>query len=1201
MAAKYLPLRQLIPWPETKFPLPGGNSPLDWIGLRSFGTVVYDSYKEVSFSMAALKEVAFGLPFLGNVQLILGKSSSTLEFDGILRIGDDVELELSGMDISFRFPGSLFKPLTPTEDGFIVQTDEDGNELPFDVVLEDISLTINSNFELGIEIDGGFTLGPVMIGNSGIVFEASGVVPYFSEPEVPPPGQDTDWRGIYIASGKIYLPNSFSGVFPDGISLSDAYIGSGGFSGIVETEWEVDETDPVPAGTATFFNMAFAPKSLSLEINQNTISSCRLEAYLLLPFFDTPLKVDIAITNDGDFTVAVSNTGDDMKLSIPNVLEINIESISFSKEDDELFITITGDLTPLVPGIDDWPTFELKGITISSGGKVQVEGGWIELPEQKTLDFHGFKIEISKLGLGTEDIGSTTYRWVGFSGGIQIVSGIPLKGGVDGLKLMWNPDDKDDIKLQISGISIGFEIADVIKFAGHVEFIEEEIGGESIKGFGGGVAVTIIPLNGLGMDAQFLAGHNDAGYNFFYIYIAVDLPVGIPVVPPVLGLYGIEGLFGYNVTVDKDPEEDWYGDNEGNGFYKKGTVGVTSSTKWKPLEEALALGAGMTLRTLPDTGFSLSTRVLLMVLIPGPVILLEGMATLVSRDASDPEAFPFKILAVLDGEAGTFLANVEVSYDFPKASAYKGHLLSIGAIAEVFFNFNDASDWHIYLGQDTPESKRISAEILSFFKATAYFMLDPGSLRMGVWIGYDLDKKYGPLRVVLQAWIEGKLALSFEPIQAEASILLHGAAELSAFGFGLGLSVDADVSASAPKPLTVEASVTVKIKTPLGDPHATVNLEWEKTGDPGYPMLFQSAGGSHPIVTENQSIAIATRYSKDDDGIWDGGSSESDSINWNAIALVPPDSQIMLNFAKGLNNETTFTAGTNPDPVTETIGNYTYKYFLESVTLEESDDPDDDSSWTDISADLFGTWQAVENNGELQNSQLLIGATTPFEMFNVLEDSQSWMNQFLMSYPGYPCGGSYTTIWVCTDFAAYSAGTVFSPFLLQDEFIFYSPMPMLMGYCAGYSGSTDKGIYTTAAAKTKTCLRMDDLKIGSYTYQVTLGGVKIKPATSSPMQVVSLESQPHHVIYTISSESNWLSRICKCLNPQPLKITFPSSAFPELPDTVELTIMFADNASATIKVYDAGANRVQTEEVSYPGNLAEVVKTLTIRTAFPTS
>src|SRR5690606_35503369 len=131
-----------------------------------------------------------------------------------------------------------------------------------------------------------------------------------------------------------------------------------------------------------------------------------------------------------------------------------------------------------------------------------------------------------------------------FSGGIQIIQALPLRGGVEGLKVMWT--EGGEFKLKIGSVHLSFEIKNVLTFEGSVFFIDEE--NPEIKEFRGGVDLNNMPIN-LGIDAQFITGKN-SDYNYFYIAVDLDLPIGIPLGPPVLGLYGLAGMYGHNMSLD---------------------------------------------------------------------------------------------------------------------------------------------------------------------------------------------------------------------------------------------------------------------------------------------------------------------------------------------------------------------------------------------------------------------------------------------------------------------------------------------------------------------------------------------------------------------------------------------------------------------------------------------------------------------------
>jgi hypothetical protein len=157
------------------------------------------------------------------------------------------------------------------------------------------------------------------------------------------------------------------------------------------------------------------------------------------------------------------------------------------------------------------------------------------------------------------------------------------------------------------------------------------------------------------------------------------------------------------------------------------------STKWRPADGSLALGAGVTLGTLSDNGYTFSGKLLLVIVFPGPILLIEGRANLLEERAKLGEQAMFRALAVLDGREGTFLLNVAARYKYGS----NAELIDIRANAEAFFDFSDADAWHLYLGEKEPRERRIRAEIFQLFEANSYFMLDPRQLAMGAWVGYD--------------------------------------------------------------------------------------------------------------------------------------------------------------------------------------------------------------------------------------------------------------------------------------------------------------------------------------------------------------------------------------------------------------------------------------------------------------------------------
>src|SRR5690606_4473718 len=190
----------------------------------------------------------------------------------------------------------------------------------------------------------------------------------------------------------------------------------------------------------------------------------------------------------------------------------------------------------------------------------------------------------------------------------------------------------------------------------------------------------------------------------------------IPLGPPVLGLYGLAGMYGHNMSLDYQRLIDY------DDVAKR--PNLTDIGNWLNQKDAMAFGAGLTVGTLPDAKFTVKAKALFVILIPGPVLLIEGHAGMLSVN----ENFLLRVLAVLDPSAGTFLMNISASYQYAKDH---GNLLNIAGSAEAYFSAADPSSWHLYLGENQPEAKRIRADILSLFKAQTYLMVDQGGLLMG--------------------------------------------------------------------------------------------------------------------------------------------------------------------------------------------------------------------------------------------------------------------------------------------------------------------------------------------------------------------------------------------------------------------------------------------------------------------------------------
>ncbi len=763
-----------------------------------------------------------------------------------IQIRPDILLSMRQLPLMVRFSDALLKPArkAPAGGSGSVAWEIDPDRKHVELALGVVDIELNGEGDITLTGLRQVDLAPAMIGATGVVIEARNVG-LFLDAATPPPGQPEGWRGVHIGAGSVYLPGELGEILGQ-LSITNAYIGNGGFTGTVASTWR-------PPRAAKLFGLEFTLESASISFVQNALVASSILGTVTLPFFDTPLAVEIAVNLDGSFSVRLRGPNGLGELTKSGILSFRLDSLGFTLARNRFVATMSGMLKPLLGGLE-WPEVDVRELTIDSDGNVHIDGGWIILREQVALDFHGFSFEMTRIGFGSESDGT---RWVGFSGGLKLVDGLEAGASVKGLRVGWRPDGSGAISFD--GVGVEFEVPGTLRFKGEVAYRELTVGGEQVHRFDGAIKLELLSL-GLEVDANLVLGHAsgpDGSYGFLAMYLGIELPAGIPLWSTGLALYGLAGLFAMSMEPDKQPAEPWYGMASGEGWYKRPQIGVTDlNDKWVNRQGSLALGAGITIGTLPDNGFTFNGRMLLLIAFPGPILMIEGKANILKERASLGEDPIFRCLVVLDFRAGDFLVGIDARYRVDDSGA----LIDIGASAEMYFSLSDPSAWHLYLGMRDPRERRIRARILKLFESNSYFMLDASSLAMGAWIGYDADWSFGPLEVVFEAWIEGNVKVNWKPIHFYGDIWAHGKAELRVFGFGLGLSIDAQIAADVFDPfhLLGDFSVGISLPWPLPDFDVSITLEWGPEPNwPAAPLPLQEVAVEHFKVTTSWPLPRA--------------------------------------------------------------------------------------------------------------------------------------------------------------------------------------------------------------------------------------------------------------------------------------------------------------------------------------------------------
>lgn len=806
------------------------------------------------------------------------------------------------------------------------------------------------------------------LGDSHVVVTVGELYLRFS-PETPPPAwaPADQGPGVYLSELTVRLPPDLSVGLLENIGARNVVIATGGFSGNLEAAWTQELLEAADGerprfvdgpGAGDLFGMPFALSRLDLEVRQSNFARASLACDLVPPIFDKPLGLVLAIDAAGGFTAEVKASAllpeeaDDalVRLRQEGLLELVVSGARFELADGVGTFSLAGSLTPLVSGID-WPTLQVQKLSIDTRGEVDLEGGWIDLPESFTLDFHAFKVELDQIGFGSEGENAEQRQWVGLSGGIRLIEGIPLSASVEGLKVSWRPrlspgPHDPDIRVSLEGIAVHLEIPGTLVLDGAVRYREidrppatrppAEEGAESAAAAGvfghvftGSITVELTALN-TEIAGELLIGdltsyrYDDAGdleivqsFTALYIVMAVELPSAIPLGATGTGLYGLKGLFGMHVAPDRhldaegDPESwyAWYKADRGN----ESAYSVTKVAKWAPRFDNYAFGAGITLGTVYDDGFTINAGLLAAILIPGPVVMIEGRANLIKPRGGQGGEGALYALIVFDGIAETFAMNVDINFTLED-------VITVGGGLEAFFDFNDGDRWYIYIGRKEPLEKRIRAEVISIISASAYFMVDSHGILFGAAAGLDLQASYGPVELKLILRISFEIGVFWKEPQLTGMVELYGEISIKIFGIGIGIVLQALLEGSAPQPWWIHglARVALNLPFPLPSFDASVEFTWGQGGSPALVELIKSAAMVHGRLP-GVSWALP-----------DASTPESD---W---PVIPVDAIPALSLGKPISGVSLEADGTDWFRSEDTEG-VELGYELRDVVLEEQD------------------------------------------------------------------------------------------------------------------------------------------------------------------------------------------------------------------------------------------------------------------------
>jgi hypothetical protein len=929
-------------------------------------------------SLAIEGEIAIGLPACPAVSIVLGAGLPGFTLVNARVLLDDAgwSVELEQLKVVLRVDPTVLRPADPSKTFTEIEV-----ETSLRITVDTIELTEDPTL----------TLPRSFIGDTGIAVSAGTVKFDFrrdaSIPEATAAGLADSWMGLYVKDAAIEFPPDLSLPLPQALKFQDCFIGGGGFTGAVSLEW----TPGTVAGT--LFGFGFDLHSVALRLRESAFEQAAIAGVLSnIPFFDKPACVEVSFGAGGQLSVslaaeqaspAATSPEGLLRLEIPNVATFDVAALEFSHQDAKTVLSLSGKVTPLLQvGGRTWPSLEVKRLSVDSDGRVQLEGGWIDLPDQYSVKLGPFALELSRIGFGRVE-GSPTDRWFGLTGAIHLTEFLPAGASVDGLRIVFGPGHAPQVSFE--GIGLEFGVPDVFRFAGHVAYREDN---GSVE-FRGSASLELYALDA-SIDVQIVIGHNGApSFHYAYLYLDAKLvPSGIPIFNTGLSLYGFAGLYAQNMapalTTGLPDSEKWY------EWFRRNPMGVTDQAKWAKQQGDMAVGLGVTLGTA-DAGFTFNAKALVVLLLPQPVLMLDGKANLVKLPPpqTSTEEAAFHAFALYDSRGGIIELAVDADYHIPA-------LLDAHADARAHFEVVDPSQWFVALGEETPPERRVTASLFKgLLDGWMFLRIDPARIRTG--FGIELHKRLeaGPAWMQVDASAQVIAQLAYLPPQFEATGHLEGSAEAGIKGVSIGVSVGVDAELAAPKPFLIKASFRACVKILIKRFCVTFPFELSDDQAPPVEGALAAVAIRHPCPPTQSTGAPPP-------------SSWPREIGGARMIGIPCDGVIALTFRRQVRNDTgAFIQGDARGDPWQAVGErtgYRYQYRLAAVRLYDETNPN-----APTAAPVSGAWQVAAG----PTTVLELGAQTAFDGSSGSITSFPFYNESLLPPPceGTPAG----TVWVCKE------------------------------------------------------------------------------------------------------------------------------------------------------------------------------------------
>ena len=437
---------------------------------------------------------------------------------------------------------------------------------------------------------------------------------------------------------------------------------------------------------------------------------------------------------------------------------------------------------------------------------------------------------------------------------------------------------------ELTAFGAGIDIPGVLRGHGYLELNAHEIKGQ--------IDLTLVPVQvriAAGVGVANIPADQGGPATGVIVTLEVEFPVAIPLATSGLGIYGFLGLFAMNYARN---ESSVPADNMAPALaWLKATGGdPTNLNFWQPSVNKWAFGVGAILGTMGSSViFNLKGMILLE--LPGPRLLLMMKANLLAVIPELHGTAEGTFLAVIDLDFGRGTLTIGLTIDFNVDP-----LLRIKIPVEAFFDFNNTSDWHLYLGQYI---NQVQAKVLQIFDASGYLMLSgdglsgigklPAVTGFAIATGLHISFTWGggPLYAQLAAGFDA--VVGFSPFRMAGILVVRGSLHLFIIDISAWaeLNVDVGTKADGSNIAKIWGEICGRVEFLFFSIEGCVSfsLGGDSVPIPDPPALVKSL----KLISRSPALVLGTGVDKPIDGsIGDGVASDAQPAD-DKLPVVPID------------------------------------------------------------------------------------------------------------------------------------------------------------------------------------------------------------------------------------------------------------------------------------------------------------------------